>query len=562
MIPRQSRPLLLFACALVLTAPAALAQPQPAEASLGERIDAFLVAAYPEETGPGAALLVIDDGEVVYRGARGMADVELGVSLEPDHVFRLGSITKQFTGVAIMILEEEGKLSVSDPITDFLPDYPTHGHTITIEHLLTHTSGIYNYTNVPGFMDEPVRQDVTTEELVDSFKGFAMDFAPGERWNYSNSGYVLLGAIIEEVSGQSYADFVRERIFEPLGMDNSYYGGHQIIPGRVKGYSAEGEGYVNAGYISMTQPHAAGSLLSTVDDLATWHRALAGGELISAESYERMTTPFVLNDGEATTYGYGFTVQDVRGRNAVMHGGGIHGFVTLAAYFPDEGIYVAALSNIPGVGFGPGQLALKAAALTFGDPFPEFEPIEVPSDILERYVGVYRIDDNNTRTVTLEDGKLYTQRTGGARLEVIPHSENGFYYEQAMTHFEIVTDESGAVSHMLMYHDGASEAERADFTDEEIPTREEADVDSATYDRYVGKYVLAPSFVLTVTREGDRLFTQATGQSKVEIFPESETRFFLKVVDAQLEFEVDGDGPAPSVTLFQGGQTIKGKRID
>ncbi len=554
--------LFFFASMLVVAAPVAIAQPQPAEASLGEQIDAYLVAAYPDDAGPGAALLVVDDGEIVYRGARGMANVELAVPLSPDQVFRLGSITKQFTGAAIMLLEEEGKLSVSDPITKYLPDYPTHGHTITIEHLLTHTSGIFNYTNVPGFMDQPVRMDVTTEELVDSFKGFAMDFAPGESWNYSNSAYVMLGAIIEEVSGQSYADFVHERIFEPLGMNNSYYGGHQIIPGRVDGYTAEEDGYVNAGYISMTQPHAAGSLLSTVDDLATWHLALAGGELISAESYERMTTPFVLNDGEATTYGYGFALQDVRGQRAVMHGGGIHGFVTMAAYFPDEGVYVAALSNYPGGGSGPGQLALKAAALTFGDPFPEFEAIEVPSDALARYVGVYRIDDNATRTVTLEDGKLYTQRSGGARLEVFPHAENGFFYEQSMTHFEIVSDESGAVSHMLMYHDGATEPERADFTDEEIPIQEEAAVDSSIYDRYVGKYELAPNFVLTVTRDGDRLFTQATGQAKVEIFPESETRFFLKVVDAQLEFEVDGEGPAPSVTLFQGGQTIKGKRID
>ncbi len=532
------------------------------EPSLAESIEAMLADGYPDAAGPGAALLVIDDGEVVYRGARGMANVELGVPLTPEHVFRLGSITKQFTAAAILLLEEEDKLSVDDPITKYLPDYPTHGHTITIEHLLTHTSGIFNYTSVPGFMDQPVRLDLTTDELVESFESLPMDFAPGERFSYSNSGYVLLGAIIEAVSGQSYAEFIRERIFEPLGMEDSHYGGHQIIPKRVSGYTAEGDGYVNAGYISMTQPHAAGSLLSTVDDLARWNAALAAGELISEESYERMTTPFTLKDGEATTYGYGFSLITLRGHRAIAHGGGIHGFNTFAARLPEEGIYVAALSNYPGGGMGPGPLALKAAALTAGDPFPEFRPAPVPSATLERYVGVYRIDEQSTRTVTVEEGKLYTQRSGGTKIEAIPHSETGFFYEQSLTHFEIVLDEAGKVSHMLMYHDGADEPERADYTDEEIVVRTEVAADPAIYERYVGRYELAEGFVLTITREGDRLFSQATGQAKVEIFPSSETEFFLKVVDAQLTFEVGASGPATAVVLHQGGQTIRGPRLE
>ena len=177
--------------------PPAIAQvAAEAEEPLAARIDRILTEAYPDPDGPGAALLVVQGGEVVYRGARGMADVELGVPLSADHVFRLGSITKQYTAAAILLLEERGELSVDDPITKYLPDYPTHGHEITIEHLLTHTSGIYNYTDVPGYMDQPVRRDVTTTELVGMFRDLDMEFAPGERWDYG------LGVLAESHMGR------------------------------------------------------------------------------------------------------------------------------------------------------------------------------------------------------------------------------------------------------------------------------------------------------------------------------------------------------------------------
>jgi CubicO group peptidase (beta-lactamase class C family) len=552
---------LLFSVVQALSAQAVAEQPEP----LADQIERLLTEAYPDADAPGAALIAIDDGVVVYRGARGMANMELGIPLSADQVFRLGSITKQFTGAAIMMLEEQGKLAVSDPITKYLPNYPTHGHTITIEHLLTHTSGIYNYTNIPGYFENRVRSDLSTQELVEVFQDLDMDFAPGERWNYSNSGYVLLGAILEEVTGESYADFVQENIFEPLGMHDSHYGGPQLIPGRVAGYVQDGEGYVNAPYLSMTQPHAAGSLLSTVDDLTTWHAALASGELISPESYQRMTSPFMLNSGEASEYGYGFNVAEIRDMKAIHHGGGINGFVTFALWLPEEEIYVAALSNIPGVGAGPGQLSLKVGALLAGNPYPEFQRVELSEEILARYVGVYRIDDDTTRTVTLKDGELYTLRSNSVRMHAVPFSENGFFYPGELDYFEVVMGDDGTVSHMVMYPDGSKEGERADMTDEEPVVPEHPDVvsvDPAVYDRYVGRYELVPGFVLEVTRDGDRLFTQATNQAKVEVFPSSETGFFLKVVDARLEFELEGEGPAVAVTLFQAGQEVRGERLE
>ena len=181
--------------------------------SLQQRMDALMSEEFPSD-GPGATVLVAHKNEIIYRKAYGLANVELQTPMQPEHVFRLGSITKQFTAVAILMLEAEGKLSVADDLTKYLPDYPTQGESITIEHLLTHTSGIHNHTDDADFLDL-ARTDHTVQELIDLFKDKPLDFKPGEQWNYSNSGYILLGAIIEKVSGMPYADFIEQRIFQP-----------------------------------------------------------------------------------------------------------------------------------------------------------------------------------------------------------------------------------------------------------------------------------------------------------------------------------------------------------
>jgi len=226
-----------------------------------------ILAEYYNADEPGATLLVAQKGTILYAGGRGLANMELQIPLESNHVLRLGSITKQFTAVAILMLMEEGKLSLQDDITKFIPDYPTLGKTITIEHLLTHTSGIQSMTDMPGFMDN-IRNDMTTDEMLDYFKNEPMNFEPGETFRYNNSGYFLLGVIIEKVSGMTYAEFIQKRIFDKVGMKDSYYGdAEQIIPMRASGYERTPDGFINAPYLSMTIPYAAGSLLSTVEDI-------------------------------------------------------------------------------------------------------------------------------------------------------------------------------------------------------------------------------------------------------------------------------------------------------
>ena len=540
----------------VLLAPVTLA------AKLGDRIDTIMAASYPGD-GPGAAAIAVREGKVVYRGARGMADLENGLELSPESVFRLGSITKQFTAASIMLLVERGELSLSDPLTQFLPDYPVHGHTITVENLLTHTSGIFNYTNIPGYMQTRIRSDLSTEKLIDEFKDQTIDFAPGERFSYSNSGYVLLGAIIEKVSDQSYEEFVQKNIFDRLGMEHSYYGSHtRLIPDRARGYGGAPGNWSNAPYLSMTQPHAAGSLLSTVDDMARWNAALFGGELLKPESVERMIQTFELNDGEKSAYGFGLGIGALKGRTAISHGGGIHGFSTFATHLPEDKIFVAVLTNAPGLPVRPATVANRIAAVVAGAPFDEFKSISLSPDVLQRYVGVYRIDENAERVISVEGGQLFTQRTGSNRLAAQAHSTTGFFYENSLTHFELIQDGSGEVVEMLMFQESSAEPERAVRVSRTVPEQAVAEIDPQVYAGYVGEYELRPGFTLTITVDGDRLFGQASGQGRAELFPESETVFFLKVVNAKVVFEPGDDGRASGLVLSQGGQEIAGKRID
>lgn len=304
-----------------------------------------LLSAQFKEGDAGCSALVAVGGEIIYRKAFGMANLELNVPMKPDMVFRIGSITKQFTAVAILQLMEQGKLSLMDDITKYIPDYPTQGYTITIEHLLTHTSGIKSYTNATEFQ-KYLKEDLNPEEVIDRFKNLPMEFAPGTKWNYNNSGYFLLGYIIEKVTGKSYQKYIEENLFIPAGMTSSLYGSNtRIVLNRAYGYEPEGEMTVNAEYLSMLLPYSAGGIMSTVKDLYKWNRALLSLKLIKKETLEKAFTEYKLKDGTGTGYGYGWFLGNLRGSPTIEHGGSINGYVCNAIYLPEEDVFVAVFSN-------------------------------------------------------------------------------------------------------------------------------------------------------------------------------------------------------------------------
>jgi CubicO group peptidase (beta-lactamase class C family) len=438
------------------TVPGKLQAEKVSPTGLAKKINAFLEKTYPANE-PGAAVLAVKDGKIILRKGYGMANLELGIPIKPGMVFRIGSITKQFTAAAIMKLAEEGKLSVTDDIKKYLPDYPTHGHKITIHHLLNHTSGIKSYTNIQE-MYSLMRKDMTLKELMDFFKNQPMDFAPGERFLYNNSGYVLLGAIIEKASGKSYEAYIDENIFKPLGMSNSYYGSSiRIIPLRASGYEKEKNEITNASYLSMTLPYAAGSLLSTVDDLHRWYQALEAGKVISQKSLEQMYTPTKLNNGKTQNYGYGWSLRTLFGEKTIEHDGGINGFTTNALRVPGKKVFVTVLTNCPWRQATASYVSKWIGAVLCGKELKEKKAVTLDTKILDAIVGVYKITEGDLRTVTLEGKQLYTQRGQGPKLPVFAESETKFFYKDSFSHFTIVKDKNGKVIKMIMHGDGGDE---------------------------------------------------------------------------------------------------------
>jgi D-alanyl-D-alanine carboxypeptidase len=376
---------------------------------------------------PGAAIILAKDGKIVFRKGLGMANLEFMIPIEPDMVFRLGSITKQFTAVAILMLAERGRLNIDDSVNKFLPEYPMHDHTITIEHLLTHTSGIKSYTNMQDW-PSLCRNDYSVEGLIAFFKDQPIQFAPGTRWAYNNSGYILLGAIIEKVTGQTYEQFIQQNIFNPLGMIHSFYDSPiRVIQRRVAGYNKGPEGYTNAMYLSMTQPYSAGALASTVDDLVIWDSALHTEQLLSQESLQQAFTPHQFADGSSTAYGYGWKISEYEGHRLVEHDGDIQGFKTHAIRMPDDHVFVAILSNNGGT--NPEQFAFEIAALAIDRPYTEPPSIELNPGVLTQYQGVYQINGTEEGHIVCEDSKLFSQHGQNPRVELVPFSSTEFYFK-------------------------------------------------------------------------------------------------------------------------------------
>jgi len=353
------------AVAVALFSTPVLATTQP----LTARLDALFKPHF-KPTEPGVTIIVVKNGKTLLRKAYGAADIAARTPLTPGTVLRLGSITKQFTAVAILMLADEGKLALNDPVTRFFPDYPTGGKVITIEHLLTHTSGIVSYTGKPDY-EARMTKNLSVAQMIDSFKNDPLEFEPGTQFHYNNSGYFLLGAIIEKVSGLSYPRFMETRIFTPLGMkDTAYEGFERSTAPRAKGYSAKGTAFEPATPLSMSQPYAAGSLVSTVGDLARWDAAISAGKLIKPASWKLAFTPYQLTPEKSTGYGYGWGVRTIQGVQAIDHGGGINGFSTFALRLPRQKIFVAVLANRDSGGVDVEDLAKSAAGLAMGKPVP------------------------------------------------------------------------------------------------------------------------------------------------------------------------------------------------
>jgi CubicO group peptidase (beta-lactamase class C family) len=398
-------------------------------------------------------VLVTEGDRVLLDKGYGMADVEWSIANVPEAKFRLGSLTKQFTATLVLLMQQDGKLKIDDPVTKYLPDAPKTWAKVTLANLLGHTSGIPSFTDMKEFATWRMNSHTTDEELA-LFKDKPLEFEPGSRFAYSNSNFEVLGAVIEKVSGKKYGDLLRDWIFEPLDMkDTGLDSDELVLPKRAEGYIPGPKGLQVARSESMSVPWAAGSIYSTTNDLIKWELGLFGGKVLNADSLKAMTTPGKGN------YGMGVFIERKDGVKVVSHGGGIEGFNTHLAYAPERQICVVVLSNVNGT--APDEMGGKLLDVVLGKSVQlaaERKPLPIAGEELAKFVGVYDLAPTFSLTVAVGAEGLTVQGTGQPAIPVqyggLKDGHPMFFATVVDVEIEFVPDASGAIGSLVLHQGG------------------------------------------------------------------------------------------------------------
>src|SRR5215216_2026843 len=543
------------------------------------KIQEFLAVAHKYRQFNGS-VLVAENGKIIYKGAYGQANMEWNIPNTPDTRFRLGSITKQFTATVILQLVERGKIKLDAKLSDYLPDYRKDtGEKVTIHHLLTHTSGIPSYTSQPGFFQNVSRNPYKVDEFVKKYASGNLEFEPGSKHSYNNSGYFLLGAIIERVTGKPYEQVLKQNIFDPVGMKNTGYDHHDtIISKRASGYSKTPDGYTNALYLDMSIPYAAGSMYSTVEDLYLWDQALYTDKLLSAQSKELMYKPFLEN------YAYGWVVtnasfkQNDQPVQVITHGGGINGFTTTIVRYPKEKNLIVMLDNTGSEYLD--RLSDSIAKILYNQPYepPKISIVSVLENTINEKgieAGIAQYRDLKAKQASTYDfaeaelNRLGYQllRSGKPREAIEIFKLNVEAYPKGFNTYDSLAEAYMTVNERdlaIQNYKKSLELNPNNTNATEVLKRLEkapVTVEAKLFDTYVGEYEVGPGFVMRVFREGDKFMTQTTGQPVFEIFPESEATFYPRAFAAKLTFVKDADGKVTGIRIEQGGRITNGKKI-
>jgi CubicO group peptidase (beta-lactamase class C family) len=421
--------------------------------TLEKSIDSLMLTQYKPD-GTGAVALVSKKGQVIYKKAYGIANFELGVPMKLDMVFEIASITKQFTAVAILMLEEEGKLSLSDDITKYI-DWTTKDK-ITIHMLLNHTAGLRDLQMMDYISFSCGKREFHPLEYIERFKQESILFKPGEKWDYNNPGYFLLGYIIEKVSGLKYEEFIQKRIFDPLQMTQSYcqVGNiRELIKNRAYGYDTDQNIY-NAEFLYMFQAYSAGCILSTVDDMNKWNTGLNTYKLLKKENTEKLYVNYKLSNGESTNYGYGFFLNNINESPSYEHGGGAPGFASNGIYLPNEDVYVIILSNCKGN--DPEKLSLYVAGLVINKPLKRTE-IKISAGKLKEFVGTFKSEvDSTLFDITLDNATLYYQRKNFKKMpiskkyRILPNGQDSFFAADKFYEFNFKRNKKSEIASIVV----------------------------------------------------------------------------------------------------------------
>jgi len=430
---------------------------------------------------PGAAVAVIEHGKLVYEKGYGLANLEYDIPVSTETVFHVASVSKQFTAMAIVLLEQDGKLSIDDDVHKYLPELPQYGHKITLRNLLQHTSGIrdqWQTLSTAGWsMEDVITQDQILRML---FRQKELNFPPGTEHLYSNSGFTLLAEIVKRVSGKPFPVFCEERIFHPLAMRRTHFHQdlHRIVHARAYSYVPAKEGYENA---PLNYANAgATSLFTTAGDLVKWLDNFRDPKVGGAKAIARLQEQCVLADGKKIDYALGVSVGDYRGLRTVSHSGGDAGFRSYVSWFPDQEFGVAVVSNLGS--FNPVQAANRVAAIYLSDkmkPEPPARPkpdavtrqvITLEPAVLQRYVGTYPLPKiSQTFQAVVAEGKLWTTPPNRPRLEMKPLAPNRFYVDQLSAEVEFLSKPDGGMGIRITQPGGVTLGDRmAPLTSQEL----------------------------------------------------------------------------------------------
>lgn len=415
--------------------------------ALSQSIETYLKEATAND-GFSGSVLVAHQGKVIVSSGFGYASAEFQMANQCDTRFRIGSLTKQFTSLAIMMLEEENLLKMDTPLATFIPDYP-NGEKITIKHLLTHTSGIPDHTSLPGFQEARRVYPTSLLETIDSFKTLDLEFQPGSKFEYSNSGYILLGYIIETITGKPYADLIQTRIFDLIDMgDSGFIDRDTIISNMASGYSKKNELPCKAPYRDISNAHASGALYSSVEDLYKWDRALYQSQLLEQSQIQKMFIPY------RSHYALGWGVIELFGHQMVGHNGDTEGFSSNISRFPQEDVCIVLLSNQDKTNVG--KMAYDIAGLIFNpaSTTDQQETVSSSKTVVSQYCGEYEMNPQFIFYVTEEDGKIYCMATGQSKLEMHPEKTDWFFFKEVEAKIQFVKDTAGNVIHLVLYQSG------------------------------------------------------------------------------------------------------------
>jgi len=511
-------------------------------------IEAFLNNIYPEDQ-PGAVILVKKGDNAAELFSPGLAKLDSRSAMEEDMIFPIGSITKSFTAVSIIRLMEEGKLSLSDRLTDYFPEYSPEYDRVTIRHMLSHTSGIVSYNRLPAYQSYPDKASHTLKMMMDYSRGTQLRFDPGARFNYCNSNYIFLTAIIEKASGMTYQEFVTSKILDKAGMRSTYFSLSSIQGISPQGYELSGDAITP---VSENTGHTfgAGMMHSSANDISLFLQALVKGDLVSRAGVDLLfSVPLEHDDGRPDEYAHGFWVTDIDGTRTIKLEGYCSGFFTNAFYQPEYGTQVIIFPNTSGFPRpdDPVYITRWITRHLSGEPVRIFRKAEVSPGNLKTYQGVYRIDDENIRQVIIKGEKLYTLRTGGAIMEAVPESEVSSFYPNTFTTFSFLKDENGNLSGMRMTDDDG-EAHEAALTPE--PVRSPVPLSEDTLVKFTGEYDFGYSLYKISISEGALKVND--GWRQYDLFPESDTSFYPWHEDAHWIFNQDDNGKIHSLTFKKG----------